>query len=133
MIELLAPAGDLERLKIALYYGADAVYIGGKNYSLRANAKNFSLDEINTAVKYAHNLNKKVYVTVNIILHNKELKGIKKYLKELDNIGVDAIIASDLSIIKEALSSAYLEEVIPHYPSVENAISDILNQNSNVQ
>ena len=61
-IELLSPAGDLERLKIALLYGADAVYIGGEDYSLRANAKNFSLEDIKEAIKYAHNLNKKVYV-----------------------------------------------------------------------
>ena len=59
-IELLAPAGDLERLKVALHYGADAVYIGGQNFSLRANAKNFSLDDIKAGVEYAHNLNKKV-------------------------------------------------------------------------
>ena len=108
-VELLAPAGDLERLKIALLYGADAVYIGGSLYGLRANATNFSIEDIKKGVIFAHNLNKKVYVTVNIILHNKELKGIKKYLKELDNIGVDAIIASDLSIIKEALSNTNLE------------------------
>ena len=65
MTELLSPAGDLERLKIALLYGADAVYIGGKDYSLRANAKNFSVDEIKEACDFAHNLKKKVYVTVN--------------------------------------------------------------------
>ena len=69
MIELLSPAGDLEKLKFAFYYGADAVYIGGQNYSLRANAKNFSLEEIKSAVDYAHLLNKKLYVTVNIIFH----------------------------------------------------------------
>ena len=74
MIELLAPAGNLERLKIALYYGADAVYIGGFNYSLRANAINFTIDELKEAVKFAHDLKKKVYVTVNIVLHNDDLK-----------------------------------------------------------
>ena len=71
--ELLSPAGDLEKLKAAFFYGADACYIGGKNYSLRANAKNFSLDEIKEAVSYAHSLNKKVYVTVNIVFHNEDL------------------------------------------------------------
>ena len=70
--ELLAPAGDLERLKIALLYGADAVYIGGA-FNLRANADNFKLEEIKEGVDYAHKLNKKVYVTVNIAMHNKEL------------------------------------------------------------
>ena len=67
--ELLAPAGDLERLKVALLYGADAVYIGGNLFGLRANAINFTLEEIDEGVKFAHNLNKKVYVTVNIALH----------------------------------------------------------------
>ena len=70
MIELLSPAGDIEKLKYAFMYGADAVYIGGVNYSLRANAKNFSNEDIKNAVEYAHNINKKVYVTVNIVLHN---------------------------------------------------------------
>lgn len=97
--ELLAPAGDLERLKIACLYGADAVYIGGNLFSLRANAINFSIDEIKEGLAFAHNLNKKVYVTVNIVLHNKELKFLVDYLKQLDDIGVDAIIVSDPSVI----------------------------------
>ena len=80
MIELLSPAGDIEKLKYAFMYGADAVYIGGVNYSLRANAKNFSNEDIKNAVEYAHNINKKVYVTVNIVLHNEELDGLKEYL-----------------------------------------------------
>ena len=100
MIELLSPAGDMERLKFAFLYGADAVYIGGQNYSLRANAKNFSLDELDEAVKYAHNLEKKVYVTVNIVLHNEELPGLKDYLLYLDSINVDGIIVSDITIMK---------------------------------
>lgn len=99
--ELLAPAGDLERLKIALLYGADAVYIGGA-FNLRANADNFSLEEIKEGTNYAHKLNKKVYVTLNISMHNKEYKKINTYLKELDKIGVDAIIISDPAIIKLA-------------------------------
>ncbi|MCR5787733.1 MAG: U32 family peptidase [Bacilli bacterium] len=98
-IELLSPAGDLERLKLAFHYGADACYIGGKEYSLRANAKNFSLDEIKEAVNYAHNLGKKVYVTVNIIFHNENLDGVLKYLKDLASINVDAVIVSDLAIV----------------------------------
>ncbi len=99
--ELLAPAGDFERLKIALLYGADAVYIGG-TFNLRANADNFSISEIERGVNYAHSLDKKVYVTVNIAMHNKELSDIVDYLKSLDKIGVDAIIASDPAIIKLA-------------------------------
>ena len=100
--ELLAPAGDLERLKWAIDYGADAVYIGGTLFSLRANAINFSLDDIKEGVKYAHDRHKKVYVTVNIVLHNIELDKIKDYLKELDRIGVDAIIVSDPTVIELA-------------------------------
>ncbi|MGM9878642.1 MAG: U32 family peptidase [Bacilli bacterium] len=104
MIELLAPAGDLEKLKIAYLYGADACYIGGQNYSLRANANNFSLEEIETAVKYAHKLNKKLYVTVNIIFHNENLEGLKTYLRALESFKVDAVIVSDplvIDLIKE--------------------------------
>ncbi len=100
MVEILSPAGDLERLKWALTYGADAVYIGGYNYSLRANANNFSIDEIKEAVTFAHNLNKKVYVTVNILFHNEDLKNLDDYLIELSNANVDAFIVSDMAVIK---------------------------------
>lgn len=100
MIELLAPAGDFERLKFAFLYGADAVYFGGQNYSLRANAKNFSNEEINDATKYAHSLNKKVYVTVNIVFHDENLDGLKDYLLYLNEINVDGIIASDIVVLK---------------------------------
>lgn len=99
MIELLSPAGDFERLRFALHYGADAVYIGGKNYSLRANAINFTNEEIEKAVKYAHSLNKKVYVTVNIVLHDENIDGLKEYLLFLDRVNVDAIIVSDIYIM----------------------------------
>ena len=99
MIELLSPAGDLEKLKFALMYGADAVYIGGRDYSLRANAKNFSREEIKKAVEFAHSLNKRVYVTVNIVFHNDELNGLKDYLLYLDSINVDGIIASDITVM----------------------------------
>ena len=99
--ELLAPAGDLERLKIALLYGADAVYLGS-SFNLRANADNFSLEEIKQGVEIAHSLNKKVYITVNIAMHNKEVEKIKDYLIKLDKINVDAIIVSDPAIIEIA-------------------------------
>jgi len=98
-IELLAPAGDLERLKLAFFYGADACYIGGKNFSLRANAKNFSIEDIKEAIEYAHAINKKVYVTVNIIFHNEDFVGLLEYLKELANLKVDAVIVSDLAVV----------------------------------
>ena len=107
--ELLAPAGDLERLKIALKYGADAVYIGGPLLNLRANAINFTFDEIKEGVKYAHSLNKKVYVTVNIVLHNEELEQLEEYLKKLETCKVDAIIVSDPIVIKVALEKTNLE------------------------
>lgn len=106
--ELLAPAGDLERLKFACLYGADAVYVGGTLFSLRANAINFDLEELKEGVKFAHNLNKKVYVTINIALHNNEIDGLKDYLISLDKIGVDAIIVSDPAIIELAHNNTNL-------------------------
>ena len=98
-IELLAPAGNLEKLKFAYMYGADACYIGGRDFSLRANAKNFSINEMEEALEYAHSLNKKVYVTVNIAFHNNNEEKLLEYLKELERIKVDAIIVSDVLVI----------------------------------
>ena len=99
-IELLSPAGDLERLKIALLYGADAVYIGGKDYSLRANANNFSIEEIKEACLFAHDLGKKVYLTLNIVFHNEDINGVYDYIKKVVEAGIDAFIVSDLFIVK---------------------------------
>lgn len=98
--ELLIPVGSLEKLKIALHYGADAIYVGGKNYSLRANATNFSREELKKACCYVHSLNKKIYVTVNIVMHDKELNGLLDYLKFLSEIKVDGIIFSDITVLK---------------------------------
>ena len=98
--ELLLPAGDLNRLKFAIMYGADAVYIGGLDYSLRANANNFSLDEIIEGVEFAHERGKKVFVTVNMIFHNEDLDGLDKYLIDLDSIGIDSFIVSDMAVIE---------------------------------
>lgn len=98
-IELLSPAGDLSRLKIALLYGADAVYVGGQEYSLRANATNFSIEEIKEACDFAHSLGKKVYITTNIVFHNEDLEGIYDYLKAVYEAGIDAFIVSDPFII----------------------------------
>ena len=100
MTELLAPAGDFERLYFAFLYGADAVYFGGQNFGLRANAKNFNLEEIKKATEYAHSLGKKVYVTVNIVFHDSDFAGLDEYLKYLDDIGIDSIIVSDIAVIK---------------------------------
>ena len=106
-IELLSPAGDLERLKIACIYGADAIYIGGKEYSLRANANNFSIDEIKEACTFAHSLGKKVYLTLNIVFHNEDINGVYDYIKEVVEAGIDAFIVSDLFIVK------YIKENFP--------------------
>lgn len=98
--ELLAPAGNLEKLKVAIMYGADAVFIGGKEFSLRSSASNFSLSDIKEAVQFANQYNAKVHVTCNIILHNDNLNGLEEYLKELDVIGVQAIIVADPHILE---------------------------------
>lgn len=96
--ELLAPAGNMEKCKIALRYGADAVYLGGKMFGLRAFANNFSIEEIAEAVDYAHKLGKKVYVTVNIFAHNEDLAKLPEYLLALQQAGADALLISDLGV-----------------------------------
>ena len=113
-IELLSPAGDLERLKVTLLYGADAVYVGGKQYSLRANATNFSFDELKEGCDFAHKLGKKVYITVNIVFHNEDMDGIYDYLEHVVECGVDAIIVSDPFII------SYIKN---NFPGVEVHVS----------
>ena len=109
-IELLSPAGDLERLKVTLLYGADAVYIGGREYSLRANATNFSIDEIREACEFAHKLSKKVYLTLNIVFHNEDIDGVDNYIKSVVDCGIDAFIVSDPFIINH-IKSKYNVEV----------------------
>ena len=102
--ELLAPAGDLEKLKVAVAYGADAVYIGGKRLSLRASAGNFELDEMREGVEYVHRYGRRVYVALNIFAHNQDFEGVEDYVRFLEDIGVDAVIVSDpgmLSLVKE--------------------------------
>lgn len=99
-VELLAPAGNMEKLKIALEYGADAVFLGGKNFNLRAGSSNFSDEELEEAVKYAHHRNKRVYVTLNIIAHNKDLIGLPEYVKFLEKIGVDCVLVADLGVFQ---------------------------------
>lgn len=111
MIELLSPAGDKERLFFALLYGADAVYLGGQNFGLRANATNFTDEELEECVKYAHSLSKKVYVTVNIVFHEEDLEGLEEYLKFLSEIGVDAIIVSDPVVIEISKKNSYDFEI----------------------
>ena len=103
-IELLAPAGDFERLVTAIHFGADAVYFAGKKFGLRAFASNFDEEEIIKAIKYAHERNVKVYITVNILAHNEDFVGLIDYLKFLDKEGADGVIVSDIgiaSLVKE--------------------------------
>lgn len=99
-IELLAPAGDFEKLKFAIHYGADAVYLAGTRFGLRAYAGNFSSDELAQAVEYAHKHHVKVYVAVNMYPHNEDLVGLDSYLHELKNLDVDALIVADPGIFR---------------------------------
>ncbi|WP_205749382.1 U32 family peptidase [Desulfopila sp. IMCC35008] len=100
--ELLAPAGNFEKLVTAVHYGADAVYLGGKKFSLRAKAGNFSMDKMAEAIQYSHEHGVKVYVTVNILAHNEDLVGLAQYLKDIQGMGADGIIVSDPGILAEA-------------------------------
>lgn len=108
-IELLAPAGDLEKLKIAIDYGADAVYFGGEMFGLRAGAKNFTIDQIKEGVAYAHDRGKKVHMTINIFAHNEDIAELETYLDQLKDIAIDAFIVSDpgiIMMIREAIPDA---------------------------
>ncbi|NLD20322.1 MAG: U32 family peptidase [Clostridiales bacterium] len=110
-IELLAPAGDLEKLKIAVDYGADAVYFGGEMFSLRAGAGNLTIDEIREGVSYAHEKNAKCYLALNIFAHNEDIKPLESYLKALKGIPIDAYIVSDpgvISVIRDVEPDAEL-------------------------
>lgn len=98
--ELLAPAGNLEKLKTALLFGADAVYVGGKNFSLRAQSDNFDFAALQEGVQYAHELGKKVYVALNVFAHQKELQGIAAYLPELLDAKIDAVIVADPGVFR---------------------------------
>lgn len=108
--ELLAPAGNMEKLRMALLYGADAVYLGGKAFGLRAFANNFSLAEMKEAVAFAHSLHKKVYVTVNIFAHNEDINALPDYLRSLEDTGTDALLISDMGVWSVA------RQVIPDMP-----------------
>lgn len=107
--ELLAPAGDLEKLKVAILYGANAVFIGGLKFSLRSRASNFTIEDIKEACDFAHKHNAKVHVTCNIVMHNLDTDGLIEYLKALEDCGVDCIIASSLYILKMVLEHTKME------------------------
>ncbi|ARJ49918.1 peptidase U32 family protein [Staphylococcus lutrae] len=98
--ELLAPAGNLEKLKIAIHYGADAVFIGGQEYGLRSNADNFTIDEIREGVEFANQYGAKIYITTNIIAHDENMEGLDTYLKQLESTGATGIIVADPLIIE---------------------------------
>jgi len=102
MLELLAPAGNMDKLKTAFHYGADACYLAGKKFGLRAFSGNFDLEELKEAAEYAHSLNKKIYVTLNIVAHNNDFEGLKEYLEYLQEIDVDGLIISDVGIVSMA-------------------------------
>ena len=119
--ELLLPAGNLEKLKMALLYGADACYIGAKEYSLRAQASNFTLNGIDEAVKFAHDLKKKVYITVNVIPREKEIMGILPYLKKLEALNVDGIIVSSPVIFYIAKRYTNLHISVSTQTSITNS------------
>ena len=97
-VELLAPAGNMEKFKMTIHYGADAVFLGGKMFNLRAGSNNFSDEELMEAVDYAHKRGRRVYVTLNIIPHNDELEELPDYVKFLEKIGVDGVIVADLGV-----------------------------------
>ena len=120
-IELLAPAGDLERLKYAVMYGADAVFIGGKNFSLRSMASNFTLEDIKEGCDFAHKHHAKVHVTCNIVMHESDTNNIKEYLLDLEKCGVDAIIASSLTILKMVKTYTSMEAHVSTQQSISNS------------
>ena len=127
MLEILSPAGSLDKLKTAYYFGADACYFAGKKFGLRAFANNFDDDEMKETVKFAHSLGKKCYITVNILAHNEDFTGLKEYLEYLQEIEVDAIIVSDLGIM------AYAKKYAPNLPIHVSTQANITNKYSAMQ
>lgn len=122
MLELLAPAGNMEKLKTAFNYGADACYMAGKKFGLRAFSGNFEQDELKEAVDCAHSIGKKIYITVNIVAHNEDFNGLEEYLKYLYQINVDAIIVSDVGIISIA------RQVVPNLDIHVSTQANITNK-----
>lgn len=108
--ELLAPAGNPEKLKMAIIYGADAVYLAGPRYGLRAGAGNFTFEEMKDGIRFAHDRNRKVYVTMNILPHNEDFEGMEEYIRRVSDMGADALIVSDLGVLSA------VKEVNPEIP-----------------
>lgn len=124
MIELLSPAGDMEKLKTAIYFGADAVYVAGKNFGLRAFAGNFDFAELKEATIFCHDKNKKIYVTVNIIAHNEDFAGLKEYLEYLQEIEVDGVIVADLGV------ASFVKKYAPNLELHISTQANIINKYS---
>ncbi|MDY3005482.1 U32 family peptidase [Anaerococcus porci] len=120
-VELLAPAGDFEKLKAAIKFGANAVYMAGNSFGLRKNSKNFDSEELKAAVDYAHNHNVRCHITMNIVPHDNDLDGIVDYIKFLDKIGVDALIISDPGIFMIAKENSNIDLHISTQASVTNS------------
>ena len=120
--ELLAPAGDLEKLKIAVLYGADAVFVGSKEFSLRSRASNFTIEDLYEGAKFCHEHGAKLYVTTNIVPHNSDLIGLIDYLEDIENAGVDAIICSSYAVMYIAKRYTNLEIHISTQQSVTNSL-----------
>lgn len=119
-VELLAPAGDMERLEAAVKFGADAVFMAGDSFGLRANAKNFNRDAMIEAVKYAHDNGVRVHITMNIVPHDEDMHGIEDYLKFLEEVGVDALIISDPGIFSIAKELTNIDLHVSTQASVTN-------------
>jgi putative protease len=120
-VELLSPAGNFEKMEAAFAYGADAVYLGGKTFSMRSNAENFSPDEIREAIKYAHKIGKKAFVAVNIIARNSDIREISEELEFLGGTGLDAMIVSDPGVMR--LAQKYAPGVNIHVSTQANILN----------
>lgn len=122
-IELLAPAGDLERLKIAVMYGADAVFVGGKRFSLRSRASNFEVSDIKAGVDFAKKYGAQIHVTVNMLPHDEDFEGLEAYIKDLDQVGVSAVICASLYIAKKVVAMKTNMEV--HLSTQQSALNKL--------
>ena len=119
-VELVAPAGSMDKLKVALRYGADAVYLGGRSFNLRARSSNFSLSQLAAATRYVHAHGKRVFVTLNIIAHERELKALPAFIKHLDQLAIDGVIVSDLGVLELVKENSNLAVHVSTQASVTN-------------
>ena len=125
--ELLAPGGSLEKLKTAIDYGADAVYIGGEMFSLRVAAENFSKEDMQEGIKYAHDRGKKVYLTANILPHNDDIEEFEEFVKDIKNYGFDAVLVADLGLFD------MIQELAPEIPIHVSTQANNINYRSAIK